>query len=120
MADKIIIKGLEVFSYHGVNQSEKEEGQEFVLDAELSLDLSTPCATDNLWDTVSYAKAIKLCKRLMSDERNNLIERVAQRLADGLLEEYPSVESVKILLKKPNAPIKADFTYVAVEIERHR
>ncbi|MCR4615546.1 MAG: dihydroneopterin aldolase [Clostridiales bacterium] len=118
--DKIIINGLEVYAYHGVNPEEKRDGQNFVINAELFVDLTTPCSTDSLKDTVNYSKAIKLITKVMIAEKYDLIERAAQCVAEGLLNEYPQVQKVKLTLKKPNAPIKADFNYVAVEIERER
>lgn len=118
--DKIIIKNLELYCYHGVNPEEKEEGQVFVFTVEASLDLSLPCNSDNVDDTVSYAKMVKTIRRVAESEKNDLIERVAQRVADALLEEYEKIDSLVITLKKPQAPIKADFDYVAVQIERTR
>ena len=57
--DKIIIKDLKLYAYHGVNPEEKIEGQNFIFDIECSVDLSKPCESDNVDDTVSYAKMIK-------------------------------------------------------------
>lgn len=118
--DKIIIKDLELFCYHGVNPEEKVDGQIFVFDIEASADLSKPCETDNVDDTVSYAKIIKTVRRVAQSEKNDLIERVAQRVADALFNEFDMIQGLKITLKKPQAPIKADFNYVAVQIERER
>lgn len=118
--DKIIIKNLKLFCYHGVNPEEKVDGQNFVFDIEASVDLSTPCATDNVDDTVSYAKIIKTVRRIAQSEKNDLIERVAQRIIDALFEEFEKLQAIKIIVKKPEAPIKAEFDYVAVQIERER
>lgn len=118
--DKIIVKDLKLFCYHGVNPEEKVDGQNFVFDIEAGVDLSAPCATDNVDDTVSYAKIIKAVRRVAQGEKNDLLEKVSQRVADALFEEFDKIQTLKILLKKPEAPIKADFSYVAVEIERTR
>ncbi len=118
--DKIIIKNLKLFCYHGVNPEEKEDGQNFVFDIEASVDLSLPCVTDNVDDTVSYAKIIKTVRRVAQSEKNDLLERVAQRVADELFAEFDKIMALNITLKKPEAPIKADFDYVAVTIERSR
>ena len=118
--DKIIIKNLELYCYHGVNPEEKEEGQAFVFTVIASVDLSVPCMTDSVDDTVSYAKMVKTIRRVAEREKNNLIERVAQRIADALFEEYDRIVTLDITVKKPQAPIKADFDYVAVQIERAR
>jgi dihydroneopterin aldolase len=118
--DKILIKDLKLYAFHGVNPEEKVQGQHFLLDIEAEIDLSKAGITDDLQDTVSYAKIIKTVRRVFTEEINDLLERAAQRVADTLLTEYPLLESVKILLKKPEAPIQADFDYVGIEIVRKR
>ena len=118
--DKIIVKNLKIFAYHGVNPEEKENGQNFVLDIDAYVDISKPCQSDNVDDTVSYAKIIKETVRIFISQKDDLLERAAQRVADGLFESFEKIEKLRILLKKPEAPIKADFEYVAVEIFRER
>ena len=56
--EKIIIKGLKLFAYHGVNPEEKENGQNFILDITAELDADAAKKSDNIDDTVSYAKII--------------------------------------------------------------
>lgn len=118
--DKIIVRNLKLFCYHGVNPEEKQDGQNFVFDIEAKVDLSLPCTTDNVDDTVSYAKIIKTVRRVAQSEKNDLIERVAQRIVDEIFSEFDKVSSLIVTVKKPEAPIKADFDYVAVSIERSR
>lgn len=118
--DKIIIKDLRLYAYHGVNPEEKIEGQNFVIDMECKADLSLPCKTDNVDDTVSYAQIIKLVRKVFTGEKYDLIEKAAQVVADAVLDNFEKIRSVKVTLKKPEAPMKADFAYVAVEINRER
>jgi dihydroneopterin aldolase len=118
--DKIIIKGLRVFAYHGVNPEEKRDGQTFELDITLYVSLLRAGQTDDVNDTVSYAKATKTALRVMNEAKYDLLEKVAQRVAEQLLTDYPQVEKVDVLLKKPQAPVKADFDYMAVMITRQR
>ena len=118
--DKIVIRELKLFAYHGVNESEKVYGQNFVFDIDCFLDISKPCKSDNVEDTVSYAKIIKTVRRVFTAEKYDLLERASEVVATAILEEYPAVLEVKVLLKKPEAPIKADFDYVGVEITRSR
>ena len=118
--DKIIIKELKLYAYHGVNPEEKTEGQNFVLDIECKADLSEPGRTDNVDDTVSYAQIIKLVRKVFTAEKYELIEKCATVVADAVLENFDKIAEVKVLLKKPEAPMKADFEYVAVEIKRKR
>ncbi len=118
--DKIIVKNLKIFAYHGVNPEEKEEGQNFVFDIDAYVDLGIPCVSDNVDDTVSYAKIIKETVRIFTQQKDDLLEKAAQRVADGLFEAFGKIQKLRILLKKPEAPIKADFEYVGVEIFRER
>lgn len=118
--DKIIIKGLKIYAYHGVNPEEKIEGQNFIFDIICDADLSEPCHSDSVDDTVSYAQIIKCVRRIFTAEKYDLIEKAAQVVADGILSDFQAVTSVTVTLKKPEAPMKADFDFVAVEIARSR
>lgn len=118
--DKIIIKNLKVYSYHGVNDEEKVRGQEFAVDAILELDLSTACDSDDINDTVSYAKVIKTIGKVMGRESYNLLEKLSMQIIKEIFLLYTAVESIEICVKKPMAPIKANFDYVAVNLKRYR
>lgn len=118
--DKIHIKGLTLKGYHGVFAEEKEKGQNFILDITAQLDFTNARLTDDLNDTVSYADMIETVKTVFLSEKNDLIERAAERVAEALLENYQKLNSVTILLKKPEAPIEENFEYVGVEITKIR
>lgn len=118
--DKIIIKDLNIYAYHGVHEEEKIKGQNFVLDIAVWLDLSAPCETDNVEDTVSYSEIIKKVTESFTSSKYDLLEKAAQVTADTIFGEFPAVTECEISLKKPDAPIKADFSYVGVEIRRTR
>lgn len=118
--DKIIIKDLKIYAYHGVHEEEKLTGQNFVLDITVWVDLSSPCETDKVEDTVSYSEIIRKVTESFTASKYDLIEKAAQVTADTIFREFPVVTECEILLKKPEAPIKADFSYVGVEIRRKR
>lgn len=118
--DKIIIKDLKLFAYHGVNPEEKRDGQTFYLDITAEVDLKKAGYSDELEDTVSYAKIIKTAREVFTAEKYNLIEKAAETVAAAVLKVYRPVKSVTVLAKKPEAPISAEFGYVAVEITRRR
>ena len=117
--DQIQIRGLRVYAYHGVKESEKEKGQPFELDITLWTDIRRAGATDRLEDTINYSRVARRVLSLMHEQKDDLIERVAARVAEGILADFPA-EGVTVCLKKPRAPIAADFAYVAVEITRWR
>ena len=71
--DKISIKGLRLFAYHGVNPEEKRDGQEFIIDLDYYVDITKACHLDDLSDTVSYAKVVKTVRRVFTAEKYDLI-----------------------------------------------
>ena len=116
----ILIKGLRVFAFHGVNPEEKENGQIFEIDLKAETDMEKAFISDRIEDTVSYSAIVKTVKRIMTAGSDNLLERAAYRIAEGILLEYQTVTAVTITLKKPDAPIKADFDFVGVEVSFNR
>jgi dihydroneopterin aldolase len=118
--DKVIIKGLHIFAYHGVNPEEKVDGQNFIVDTIIYADIERACFTDNLDDTVNYAKVVKVITAAMTDQKYDLIEKAAAKVAEHLLDLSKKINAVEVTVKKPQAPINAEFEYVAVEITRTR
>ncbi len=119
MSDKISIKSLRVFGYHGVNRIEREHGQHFVIDVECRLDLREAGMSDLLGKTLDYDSLIKEVQRIVSMEKYTLMEALAQRIADVVLER-PEVYSTTVRVAKPTPPIEADLDSVQVEIQRSR
>lgn len=118
--DQIRIVDLEVFANHGVYPEENALGQKFLVSATLHADLSRACETDRLEYSVNYGEVCHLIDRTMREETFDLVERVAQALADAILGAYPMVERVDIEVKKPWAPIGLPLSYVSVAISRSR
>ena len=117
--DTIMIRGLRVYAYHGVKEEEKRKGQPFVLDIDVKADLKAACESDDVDDTINYSDVTKCVVRTMLSEKNDLIERAAERVAQAILSEFPA-EEVTVTLKKPRAPVGADFEYMAVSVTRRR
>lgn len=118
--DTIHIKGLRLFAYHGVGAEEKRDGQTFVLDITLKADLSRARRSDDLEDTVNYAAVCQTVREAFTAQSFDLIERAAQKAVDAVLDGYPQVEEITLVLKKPEAPIPEEFDYVAVEVTQRR
>ena len=98
----------------------KGDGQSFVLDIDLRADLSRARRSDALEDTVNYGAVTKTVRRAFTQASYDLIERAAQAVCDAVLEDFPQVEEITVVLKKPQAPVKAEFDYMAVEITQRR
>lgn len=117
--DKILIRGLRVMGCHGVLPQEKTNEQPYELDITLYCDLSRAGRSDDLNDSVSYAAVASRAAQLVRETDDQLLERLATRIADALLCEFP-VQRVTVRLKKPQAPVEEDFAYMGVEITRDR
>lgn len=117
MTDSITIAGIEVFAYHGVLAKEKDKGQLFLVDVELRLDLSAAGDSDDLAETVDYGLLAQQIHDLVASERWDLIERVAARVAETVLENA-RVREVVATVHKPGAPIAVGFSDVSVTVRR--
>jgi dihydroneopterin aldolase len=115
--DKIIIQGMEFYGYHGVLPGEQEIGQRFMVDLELSTYLEHSGRLDDVAETIDYSEVYGLVEKIVTEERFNLIEGLAERIAQTVLARY-SVEEVMVRVKKPHAPLGGIFEYVGVEIRR--
>lgn len=117
--DRIAIRGLRVFAHHGVLDSERTGGQNFLIDVTVHLDTREAAASDDLTRTLDYGDLALAVHQRVSEERWNLIERVAQRVAELALEN-PAAERVEVTVRKPEAPIPLQFDEVSVSITRSR
>lgn len=119
MADRIALTGLRVFGRHGVFEHEKRDGQEFVVDITLWLDLGKAAATDDLAETVHYGELAERAAAIVGGEPCDLIETVAGKVADAVMED-PRLHAVEVTVHKPSAPIPLKFDDVTVTIRRSR
>ncbi|MCH6230787.1 dihydroneopterin aldolase [Microbacterium sp. CFH 31415] len=118
-ADEITLTGLRVFGHHGVYDEERRVGQDFVVDVTLRLDTRAAAATDDVADTVHYGELAEQIAAIVGGEPVDLLETLAARIADQVLTSE-LVDSVRVTVHKPYAPIALSFTDVAVTIERAR
>ena len=118
--DRIILEGMQFYGFHGVNPEEKTLGQSYLVDLAVEFDLSLPGASDKLEDTVNYAHLYRTVRDLVEGDSRNLLESIAQSIADRVLSEFP-VKAVRVSLKKPRPPIRGSvIDYAGVEIYRVR
>ncbi|MGL3149339.1 dihydroneopterin aldolase [Microbacterium sp. A82] len=115
--DVIQLTGLTVFGRHGVFEHERESGQEFVIDLSLHLPLTDAAASDDVTDTVHYGELAENVAAVVAGEPVNLIETLAQRIADVALADR-RVQQVTVTVHKPHAPIALTFSDVSVQITR--
>lgn len=116
--DIIRIDNLEVYAYHGVYDEEKEKGQYFYVNAELYTNTRKAGMNDDLDASTNYGTVCDFIHDFMIKYTYDLIETVAEQLAQALLLEFKLVKSVLLEIRKPHAPIEKEFESVSVEIER--
>ncbi|MGX1695353.1 dihydroneopterin aldolase [Microbacterium keratanolyticum] len=119
MSDEIALTGLTVFGYHGVFDHERAEGQEFTIDVRLRLPLAAAAASDDVRDTVHYGELAERVAAIVAGEPVNLIETLAERIADAALADA-RVQSASVTVHKPHAPIPLTFADVSVTVTRER
>ncbi len=120
-SDEVFLEGLRFYGYHGVNPEERALGQRFVVDVHLAADLGRPGRSDDLGDTVSYSAVAKRVRAIVEGPPRQLLEAVAEEIATALLAEHPSVGSVTVTLRKPEAALKGIIMEAAgVRVRRSR
>jgi dihydroneopterin aldolase len=119
VTDRIELRGLRVRGHHGVFDHERRDGQEFVVDVTVWMDLAPAAASDDIVDTLHYGELAENVAAIVGGEPCNLIETVSARVADMVMAD-PRAGAVEVTLHKPQAPIPLDFADVAVVAHRSR
>jgi dihydroneopterin aldolase len=115
--DRILIPGLRELGIHGVLPEERVRPQPFEVNLELQVDLETAGVSDDLADTVDYAAVIDAVSRVVTTESYQLLERLAQRIAD-VCRADARVRGVVVEVRKLEPPVPTTVAHVAVRIER--
>jgi dihydroneopterin aldolase len=117
MSDLVSLTGLRVRGHHGVLPEERRDGQEFVVDAVLTVDTRAAAASDDLAATVDYGALATRLAAVVAGDPVDLIETLAARLADVCTSD-PRVISARVTVHKPSAPIPLAFDDVSVTVVR--
>ena len=119
MADRIELRGLRMRGYHGVLEHERRDGQDFVVDITVWIDLDRAMATDDLADTFDYRLLTQRAADIVAGPAKNLIETVAGDIANEVMTDQ-RVHAVEVVVHKPDAPLPQSFDDVAVVTRRSR
>lgn len=119
MTDELTITGVECYGHHGVFDFERRDGQTFLIDLTLGVDTAPAAASDDLRDTVDYGRLVASVKAAVEKDPVDLIETLAQRIADVCLVDG-RVEWARVAVHKPDAPIESTFSDVVLTITRKR
>jgi dihydroneopterin aldolase len=115
--DKIQLRGLRAVGTHGALPEEQFRAQPFEVDVDLQVDLRAPGQSDDLADTVDYGALAESVERVVTKERFQLLERLAERIADEVRQDK-RVEAVTITVRKLRPPVAVDLASAAVTITR--
>ena len=119
MMDRIVLKGIRFHGYHGVIEAERQLGQKYEVDLELTTDLSVAGRTDDLAHTIDYAQVVQLVIEIGTQQSFQLFEALAETVAEAIFTQF-EIEEVRITVKKLSPPIEPTLTYAGVEIHRKR
>jgi dihydroneopterin aldolase len=120
MSDQIVLTGIHGFGYHGLFEHERKDGQDFYVDLTLSVDLTAASQSDAIEDTVNYAEITDLVVEEITSNPVNLIEKLAARIAERVLNQHIKVKSVTVTVHKPQAPVAAQIKDISVVVTRTR
>jgi dihydroneopterin aldolase len=120
MSDQIVLTGIHGFGYHGLFEQERKDGQDFFVDLTLAVDLKVASQSDAIADTVNYAEITDLVVEEITSNPVNLIEKLAARIAERVLNQHLKVNSVTVTVHKPQAPVAAQLKDIAVVVTRTR
>jgi len=115
--DRIILKGMKFYCYHGVAPRERELGGNFVVDVELCLSLQNAGRQDDISLTVDYRRIFGIVKEKMTCRSYNLLEAAAEEISSAILDTFP-VQEVSVSIKKINTGLEGTYEYMGVEIRR--
>jgi len=118
--DKILLNNMQFYGFHGLLPEENKLGQRFNVDVTLFTDLQKPGQSDEMHDSIHYGHAYELVQKTVEGEAKNLIETVAESIADELLTSFDLLSACTVKVTKPDPPIPGHYQSVAVEIFRER
>ena len=113
--DKIIIKGMKVFGYHGTKPEEQANGQDFIIDVEIKLDLKKAGLSDNVDDSLDSSLVYSMVKYIAKNNVFRLIEHLADNIAREILSRNEKAMEVMVRIMKPDAPLTGEFDSIGVE-----
>jgi dihydroneopterin aldolase len=119
MTDRIELRGLTIRGNHGVFDHERRDGQDFIIDVTVWIDLAAAAASDDLADTYDYGVLAQRAADIVGGPARDLIETVAAEIADDVMGDQ-RVHAVEVVVHKPQAPIPLNFADVAVVARRSR
>ena len=114
--DRIILDGMRFYGYHGVNPEEKAQGQPYVVDLSVDLDLRGPGGSDQLEDTLDYGEVYRVVEAVAGQGEHHLVEALGERIAAALVAEF-EIEGVTLTIRK-SKPLAGALDAAGVRMTR--
>ncbi len=111
----IIVNGIHVRAYHGVDPQERITGNDFIVSVRAKYDVTRAMESDDVGDTINYARIYEIIDKKMQ-EPSCLLENLAGRIGKGILAEMPGIEALDIVVEKKNPPVGGEIDSALVEI----
>jgi dihydroneopterin aldolase len=119
VSDRIFLDAMLFSGTHGVYPLEQITPQPFEVDVVLELNLQPAGLSDDLALTIDYSAVYDACKQIVESTRFNLIEALAEAIAQELLSAYPA-DQVLVRIRKPAVQLSGPFRSAGIEIVRRR
>ena len=120
MNDQLILKGLTFYGRHGCMPAEQVLGQRIGVYVELSLDLKKAAQSDNVEMTVDYSRVYRLIESIVKDKQFNLMEALAEDIAQSILNEFKNVRRIDLEVRKLYVPLDGSIDWMGVRIRREQ
>ncbi|KAL6988147.1 Dihydroneopterin aldolase 1 [Sarracenia purpurea var. burkii] len=118
--DKLVLRGLKFYGFHGVKPEERKLGQKFLVDVDAWTDLEAAGKSDSLSDTISYTDIYRIVRDVVEGPPHNLLESVAQLIASTTLTKHHQITAVRVKVGKPHVAVHGPLDYLGVEILRYQ
>lgn len=115
----ITLKNMEFHAYHGCLEHEKQLGNTFIVSLSMKINTEKAGISDQLSDTLNYQEVYDIVRNQM-DIPSQLIEHVAERIAQTTMEAFPAIEELSVILEKLNPPLGGKVSAVTIKIDKNR
>jgi len=118
--DSIALNKMIFYAYHGVRETEKEQGQRFIVNFRAELNYEEAAKNDDLEKTVSYSEVYREIEKLFKEKKYDLLEAAAYQIIKGIFKAFPLLQFIEIEIKKPAVPITGILSSASIKMSRNR
>ena len=118
--DSIALNEMIFYAYHGVRDTEKEQGQRFIINFKAELSFEEAAKNDDLEKTVSYSEVYRELEKIFKEKKYDLLESAAYQIIKGIFKAFPLLQFIEVEIKKPAVPIAGILSSASVKMSRKR